>query len=493
MSPFDQLGLPSDADERMVKRAYAQRLRTTRPDDDPEGFQRLHAVYQAALAQCRGRVRHMAAVTSTMPLDEPVAAGDASTPAAPAPTPVATAATPSAPRSSRPLPAARPTPVAAPTPFAFERFWDELTTKAFAGNDADLRAWLDEQPALWSLRLKARVGHELFARLYREAPPMPPACLETLLAFFDMNHARSGHDPLQLQQLQRRMQLAWEFDPAQRDALAGRLAMRSRDRRRQLERRLQQLSRPFHWVRAIPVALRPNASTRLAQLILLLSLGHPKDLPPSFDTAQVRFWLDAVDRRRVSRARLVLGGIRCLATLLGSVIIGVLFGVMLRLPPERFAFGALEFTVGAALLLCLIWAAWMALLPLDGWHAMPEDQPARWPWLNLLLVPALCAIGFAVWLPPGHNPLALVPLVAAVWLALRRMARRSAAKSSIGPRMIWVALYLGGALLSGLTGNRDPGDGIVAYAYLLAVAAMIMWGIDLWRHRRILRVRRRTA
>lgn len=34
MSPFAALGLDEDADERAVKRAYATRLRSTRPDDE---------------------------------------------------------------------------------------------------------------------------------------------------------------------------------------------------------------------------------------------------------------------------------------------------------------------------------------------------------------------------------------------------------------------------------------------------------------------------
>ena len=48
---FDLLQLPLDADATSIKRAYAQLLRRTRPDEDPEGFQRLHAAYKTALAQ----------------------------------------------------------------------------------------------------------------------------------------------------------------------------------------------------------------------------------------------------------------------------------------------------------------------------------------------------------------------------------------------------------------------------------------------------------
>jgi hypothetical protein len=50
MSPFELLGLGPDADLAAVKRAYARLLRTTRPDEDPAGFQRLHSAYQAASA-----------------------------------------------------------------------------------------------------------------------------------------------------------------------------------------------------------------------------------------------------------------------------------------------------------------------------------------------------------------------------------------------------------------------------------------------------------
>ncbi len=46
--PWSELGLPGPSDLAAVRRAYAQRLKTTHPEDDPEGFQRLHEAYQEA-------------------------------------------------------------------------------------------------------------------------------------------------------------------------------------------------------------------------------------------------------------------------------------------------------------------------------------------------------------------------------------------------------------------------------------------------------------
>ena len=46
--------------EDAVKRAYAQRLKTTHPEDDPEGFQRLHSAYQEASRMARRRARSFA-------------------------------------------------------------------------------------------------------------------------------------------------------------------------------------------------------------------------------------------------------------------------------------------------------------------------------------------------------------------------------------------------------------------------------------------------
>lgn len=55
MDCWTLLELPDDADERSIKRSYAKRLKTTRPDEDAEGFQRLREAYERALQLARWR------------------------------------------------------------------------------------------------------------------------------------------------------------------------------------------------------------------------------------------------------------------------------------------------------------------------------------------------------------------------------------------------------------------------------------------------------
>lgn len=53
MGIWSILGLSPDADVRSIKRRYAELLKTTRPDDDAEAFQRLRDAYERALGIAR--------------------------------------------------------------------------------------------------------------------------------------------------------------------------------------------------------------------------------------------------------------------------------------------------------------------------------------------------------------------------------------------------------------------------------------------------------
>lgn len=55
MNCWTVLDLPDDADERSIRRRYAQLLKIHRPDEDPVAFQRLREAYERALQLARWR------------------------------------------------------------------------------------------------------------------------------------------------------------------------------------------------------------------------------------------------------------------------------------------------------------------------------------------------------------------------------------------------------------------------------------------------------
>ena len=254
-SPLEWFGLPSDADEREIKRAYAKRLKTVRPDTDPAGFQQLHDMYQRALAWQQHSVER--APVETTPPSQPVDVAPATeTPVAPQPwappepalppqppqsqpsahrPPAQPPVLPPAPRASaQPPRAAPPAPrVPAPAPraptpspgqwhpvqftqpvaaepaaprFDLDSFVADYLDAVVSGDAAHVQSWLQQRQDLWSLHTKHEAGRAVLQRLFRDPPPISMSNFEATLQFFDLDHALAGVDPLQMQKLRLAMQ-----------------------------------------------------------------------------------------------------------------------------------------------------------------------------------------------------------------------------------------------------------------------------------------------
>jgi hypothetical protein len=454
MNPFELLGVGRDADEREIRRAYTAKLRHTRPDDDPEGFQRLHEAYQRLLQIRRHQANQQPTVTMTMA--EPVTVPPATSPVEPRP---------------MPAPILRADPVVASPRIDIDAFCREAFERAATGDDRMLSGWLQEQPAFWSFRAKADIGQHLVRHLYRDEPAMPTHCLHVLLNFFDLDHVHAGHNALALQRLSRRSQLAWELMPEHRQALAKRMSMQPR----QLERCLAQLQRPYTWWRALAAGFTPNSAKVMPPFIRDLAGPFTEDLPSSVSQQQIRFWTSAGQKNPVSGGQLLfMAGVLLMLSLvvaLGAAATTV-FSSQTDIP--RLAL----LGIGVAWTCGLVWVAARYYLVVDEWLSRDEDEPARWPRLRLATIPLLWLLGLilCLLLPLPHG-LGFAFLLPALWLSLRRYWRRHDHEGFyVSPGIARIGLLIAIVALP------------ISPSWVFAAATLLTWGDDLRRHRKVLQL-----
>ena len=69
MNPWTILGIEPNSDKRVIKKAYARKLKVTRPEEQPKEFQVLHSAYKMAM-QIYSQKQHAEALPTTNTLEE---------------------------------------------------------------------------------------------------------------------------------------------------------------------------------------------------------------------------------------------------------------------------------------------------------------------------------------------------------------------------------------------------------------------------------------
>jgi len=519
--PFAYLGVDADADERTIKRAYARLLRAARPDSDAAGFQALNDAYRAALHWAQQRDAQRAMSTPAWRSSASIAETDVALAAdvepsrdevdAVDPTKKETAppnpwdageggGTDPAPPlhepqihiawNQTPIDVAQPVPAtarAADAAFDFRAFFDALVALAGAGDAEAVRDWLQQQPVLWSLSMKADIGRATMTTLYQHAMPMPAHCLDVVLAFFDLDHVLAGQDPLRLGRLRRRLHVEWLLQHDRRD-LAGRMRVAQPPVTLDMGFIYALLSRPFRWLDVARRVLPPRRPSEVANFLRHLEADKVERLPASFQREQLAFWRYAGDRSRLSWPRFAVGAARCAVLALIALLVD---SALAYNTGDAFT---PVFLLAAAAVACL-WLGYLGWTVVQAWQARPQhaDPPGAAAWWRFAFIPSLCGVGLALrWLfqeetdkTIGMTAIATAVLVAgATLLAIVRYRRRAGSpplrwENSGLWRIVFFVPMMKAVVMAG-----------ALYAYFApagAAVAIAVWTADAWKQRMHLR------
>lgn len=500
-----ELGLGPDADERAVKRAYAARLKTTRPDSDPEGFQALNAAYQEALAWVQARSD--AGASPTIVVSTPETHTDA--PADDLPSGAVTQVlsadalfemldrTTTKPddngndpfdAAERDMPAIAADGPAEPLSsetihFDLDTFFSDCIASATVGRDGELLDWLNAQPILWSLQHKAQIAQWLLGHLQEQRPAIEARRFDVLADFFGLVDIHSGYDAYFIQRLRYRMHLAWEIQTEQLPALAQRCQPDGSSfaaNLRQSQRILKQLRRPLNIAQALYAGLMPMYPSAVRKFLYRLDFGNLDDLPEPIDTQQIAFWDAAGDRSRLSVPRLQIGAARCVVYPALALLV-VLLLKMMAPEVELHVLMAIKTSAIVFISMFAVWLAWIGGQACLQWQSLRDDEVERFGRLHRVLIPMLALPALALeWILDWDIAAAAVSLSLLV-LAWQRYRHRNGALFGFVPRRpIWFALGIALLLGPGLALLGSEPHAVIGG---ICAATLALWAADLYKQR----------
>ncbi|WP_315385239.1 hypothetical protein [uncultured Stenotrophomonas sp.] len=435
------LELGPDADERAVRRAYAVRLRTTRPDDDPAAFQQLHEAYKAALAWLqrggeeneRGGwsdpVEQARTADARDPAEQGLNIGDVTL---------------------------------------------ELVAAAAHTDPPHFEHWLQSRPELWSLHAKPFIGRAVLELLFTHNVPIPAQNFDLLAACFRWNDVGNGLDPYASDHCRSRSHRLWLLQPGNQEALARALHTPQRPvGAAEALARMTRLTRPWDGWQSVRDALTGKQVIAIGNTLHALGIHDPATAPEPLQTRQVAFWL-ALTRRDLNWPRLQMALVRsalCAAVVLaGMLALGFLQQVYASAIPAGGARLPIDFAVIAPHAALLVLVGGSLLLPFCSvllWQVSAEYPQQRFRLLRLLLIPTLAVTALLLMHVADARTAGNVLAWSVMLLAAIRLLVRSGFDMGTG---FWVVVPL-------LPIARFASD-VLQYGEIGVVLALFMWTCD---------------
>ncbi|MFT3806377.1 J domain-containing protein [Arenimonas sp.] len=451
MSPFKILGLDGRADAVQVKRAYAGLLRQHRPDEDPEGFQRIHEAYEACLEQLRWREQGWDddSEDETLERGEEPAVQFASVDALDDASFVVVNAGATA---SGAADAANESIIGeSEEGFDSAAFAEELAQRMRTDTPSGVETWLQAHPDLYSLERKHALQYPVVAALEMVEPTAAAPHFESVTTFFGLDSISGVDSQLRhrLYEVQRRFGDIEEFKRVLRTQ-AGPYATWT-------DRKIaDELVQPFSWLRRLCLIAFPGLPNRTGNFARALHAADPDAASTDINQSAQRFWNRATDRNALHRERFALIATRLLlwTAVIGAYVVAIDEGRGFAL---NWAMG-----FGGSFLLWLAYA--LVVLGLIRFHDYNQAR-MQWDWLLLLTAIGLgCGVALVAMDLSGSIPFIVTTIF---WLGSRHPGGEGWSQSQVAALLTGISAC--GLVL--LTLDKLVGDGL-ALRYQICAAVL---------------------